>query len=396
LGFCAWAGKPVTSKIHGTLTSVVLTLALEVGRVEEERGLMRTQKWLGQGLAPAPKLGLVSCLCVTALSWPVGLLSEARAQASARRGSAPTHATELPLENPSLSPAADLVFAPQFKASLPAKLGTLNVQDFSPQASFSPLPEEPILKIGEQRQSALQPIATLYSYAMDGRQAVTVYVRDLPIVTFIEHPRLEPPLLRASSLVAQLNQMAQGSLKDTTITLAWTEFQAGDPLYAVQVNDQELLRIDEGVLLVDNQRPVDTALLAANRLRRLLLDAPPLPAPTLPQLATLPAKAAAQPPQRTAQQDPLFTVERVQEGIASWYDLHPTRQEMTAAHPTLPFGTEVRVTNLKNGRQAVVRINDRGPFIPGRIIDLSLRAAEALGMVRAGLAPVRLEVLRRR
>jgi rare lipoprotein A len=284
---------------------------------------MRTQKWLGQGLAPAPKLGLVSCLCVTALSWPMGLLSEAKAQASARRGSAPTHATELPLENPSLSPAADLVFAPQSKASLPAKLGTLNVQDFSPQASFSPLPAEPILKIGEQRQSALQPIATLYSYAMDGRQAVTVYVRDLPIVTFIEHPRLEPPLLRASSLVAQLNQMAQGSLKDTTITLAWTEFQGGDPLYAVQVNDQELLRIDEGVLLVDSQRPVDTALLAANRLRRLLLDAPPLPAPALPQLATLPAKAAAQPPQRTAQQGPLFTVERVQEGIASWYDLHP-------------------------------------------------------------------------
>jgi rare lipoprotein A len=68
---------------------------------------------------------------------------------------------------------------------------------------------------------------------------------------------------------------------------------------------------------------------------------------------------------------------------------------MTAAHPTLPFGTEVRVTNLKNGRQAVVRINDRGPFIPGRIIDLSLRAAEVLGMVRSGLAPVRVEVLQR-
>jgi hypothetical protein len=50
---------------------------------------MRTQKWLGQGLAPAPKLGLVSCLCVTALSWPVGLLSEARAQASARRDPPP-------------------------------------------------------------------------------------------------------------------------------------------------------------------------------------------------------------------------------------------------------------------------------------------------------------------
>jgi rare lipoprotein A len=68
---------------------------------------------------------------------------------------------------------------------------------------------------------------------------------------------------------------------------------------------------------------------------------------------------------------------------------------MTAAHPTHPLGTEVRVNNQDNGRQAVVRINDRGPFIPGRIIDLSLRAAEALGMVRSGLAPVRLEVVQR-
>jgi len=85
----------------------------------------------------------------------------------------------------------------------------------------------------------------------------------------------------------------------------------------------------------------------------------------------------------------------VQEGIASWYDLHKTRHEMTAAHPTLPFGTEVRVTNVENGRQAIVRINDRGPFIPGRIIDVSIRAAEVLGMVRSGVAPVRVEVVQR-
>lgn len=364
---------------------------------------MQTQKWLGQGLAPAPKLGLVSCLCVTALSWPMGLLSNARAQASARSGSTTTQAAELPLEGPSLSPAAKLVFAPQPNPSLPAKPGTLNVQDLSsllpsPQASLPRLLEEPILKIGEQKQSAPQPIATLYAYLIDGRQAVTVYVRDLPIVTFVEHPRLEPPLLRASSLVAQLNQMAQGSLEDTTITLAWTEPKSGDPLYAVRVNGKELLRVDEGVLLVDNQRPVDTALLATNRLRRLLLGAPPLPAPVLPQLATLKAKTAAPPPPVPVQQQgvPLIKASLVQEGIASWYDLHPTRNEMTAAHPTLPFGTVVRVTNLRNGRQVVVRINDRGPFIPNRIIDLSLRAAEALGMVQAGLAPVRVEVLPRR
>jgi rare lipoprotein A len=66
----------------------------------------------------------------------------------------------------------------------------------------------------------------------------------------------------------------------------------------------------------------------------------------------------------------------------------------TAAHRTLPFGTRVRVTNKRNGRSVVVRINDRGPFIAGREIDVSRGAAEALGMVGAGVAPVRIEVLR--
>jgi rare lipoprotein A len=67
---------------------------------------------------------------------------------------------------------------------------------------------------------------------------------------------------------------------------------------------------------------------------------------------------------------------------------------MTAAHRTLPFGTKVRVTNLSNGRTAVVRINDRGPFIGNRVIDLAHGAAQHLGLVASGLAPVRLEVLR--
>jgi rare lipoprotein A len=66
---------------------------------------------------------------------------------------------------------------------------------------------------------------------------------------------------------------------------------------------------------------------------------------------------------------------------------------MTASHRTLPFGTEVRVQNLENGRKAVVRINDRGPFLEGRILDLSYAAAEAIGMVGPGVARVRLEVL---
>lgn len=66
---------------------------------------------------------------------------------------------------------------------------------------------------------------------------------------------------------------------------------------------------------------------------------------------------------------------------------------LTAAHRTLAFGTRVRVTNLDNGRSVVVRINDRGPFGRGRIIDVSKAAAEQLNMLRSGTAPVRLEGL---
>jgi rare lipoprotein A len=70
-------------------------------------------------------------------------------------------------------------------------------------------------------------------------------------------------------------------------------------------------------------------------------------------------------------------------------------RSLTAAHRTLPFGTKVKVENLKNGRSVVVRINDRGPFVHGRIIDLTRAAASQLGIVGAGTAHVRLTVLAR-
>ena len=93
-------------------------------------------------------------------------------------------------------------------------------------------------------------------------------------------------------------------------------------------------------------------------------------------------------------------------GIASWYgeafDGRTTASgerfdmyAMTACHPTLPFGSMVRVVNLKNGRSVVVRITDRGDLATGRIIDLSFAAAEKLAMTNSGLAPVVLDVLSR-
>jgi len=93
---------------------------------------------------------------------------------------------------------------------------------------------------------------------------------------------------------------------------------------------------------------------------------------------------------------------RVERGSASWYgpglEGRPTAsgrpfdpRALTAAHPALPLGTKAVVTDLANGRSVEVEIDDRGPYVPGRVIDLSLAAAERLGMVEAGVAPVLVE-----
>ena len=92
-------------------------------------------------------------------------------------------------------------------------------------------------------------------------------------------------------------------------------------------------------------------------------------------------------------------------GLASWYGkpFHGRTtasgerydmNAMTAAHRTLAFGTRVRVVNLKNGKSVVVRINDRGPFVKGRIVDLSRRAADQLAFRQDGVTKVRVEVLK--
>src|SRR5438093_12962678 len=94
------------------------------------------------------------------------------------------------------------------------------------------------------------------------------------------------------------------------------------------------------------------------------------------------------------------------EGLASYYaepyhgrrtasgEIFDSYREMTAAHRTLPFNTVVRVTNKTNGREVDVRVNDRGPFVDGRVIDLSLRAAREIDLVRTGTAPVKIKVLK--
>lgn len=95
------------------------------------------------------------------------------------------------------------------------------------------------------------------------------------------------------------------------------------------------------------------------------------------------------------------------DGLASWYGQRHhglktasgeifDKNKLTAAHRTLPFGTRLRVTNVENGKSVVVRVNDRGPHVAGRVLDLSYGAAQALGMTSAGLARVEAIVLRGR
>lgn len=141
-----------------------------------------------------------------------------------------------------------------------------------------------------------------------------------------------------------------------------------------------------------------------------LSDNPPVdePRPDIPSLESPPAAIIPRSPE-TQQASPATLPTpapsaMIQTGLASWYGArhHGKRtasgeifdqNKFTAAHRTLPWGSIVKVTNLDNGESVEVRINDRGPFKKGRIIDLSRAAARALGMLKSGVSPVRMELL---
>jgi rare lipoprotein A len=141
-----------------------------------------------------------------------------------------------------------------------------------------------------------------------------------------------------------------------------------------------------------------TVLFMAGCAHRQVSTQPPTPAPGPSAPATQPSLPSG------TERQPAIPGQYVEEGVASWYgapfDGHRTSNgeiydmhQFTAAHRTLPFNSVVRVTNLTNGKQTEVRINDRGPFVANRVIDLSLSAAQAIGMVGPGTAQVRLEII---
>ncbi len=347
-----------------------------------------------------------------------------------------------------------------------------------------------------QPESSTSAVAEIYAHEVSGRRAATLYVRNIPVLTFLgsgsatgkqqsEVSAAQPldlqvnqggrstpaqpsqvdgnvqfsqlrqdPVWRAMALATQLNYLHQQQVDAKTIIVRWetdanvkelsllpplngeqrleeqqrTSSQpslvAGNPAlqaasfptpslsntgnlsvpkspgvlpptlagnprqgrYVIQVGGNNLLVMDNTTILPDTTRNP-----ATNRLRRLMGNAPPLK-----EIAGLP---------RVEQQVVAYrTPKRQFTGMASWYGpgFHGNysangevfnQYALTAAHPNLPFGTLVRVTNLDNGRSVVVRINDRGPYAGGRIIDLSMGAAHAIGMVSSGVAQVNLEVL---
>jgi rare lipoprotein A len=251
-------------------------------------------------------------------------------------------------------------------------------------------------------RSAQTKVATIENLANLNRQASFGHDYDIQATN--------TPLWRATAMAAKLNQLSLDNVDASTITVSWkagggaATKTLGDR-YLIKVNGEELVEINAATRLPDqtNDLGID-ALQATNRLRRLLGNAPPLrevsgkPAPP-------PKQQQQKPRPKLPQQISLGLVRIRLSGMASWYGpgFHGNRSAsgerynqnaLTAAHRSLPFGTKVRVINTRNGRSVVVRINDRGPHIRGRIIDLSAAAARIVGVMQSGVAPVRVEVMR--
>lgn len=301
-------------------------------------------------------------------------------------------------------------------------------------------------KLTEKCDSQLEEsIAKIYPHDWQGKPAATIYVRNIPVlmligdannnsspqknkvgenqvvfdqrnnnvfsqkiplnkvsrrqnyqnlpasVTVNTDQNQKDPVWRASVISAKLNQLYRDNVDANKIEVS--AIPGGRDRYIITVNGENLVEINSQTFLARTTNNLQQdALQATNRLRRTLGDAAPLNT----------IQGLEQPkPQNIA----FGPVVLRMDGWASWYG--PgfdgnysasgevfNANDLTAAHPNLPFGTKVRVTNMDNGRSVVVRINDRGPYAGGRIIDLSFRAAQLIGMIQTGVAPVRLEVLR--
>jgi rare lipoprotein A len=311
-----------------------------------------------------------------------------------------------------------------------------------------------VVKIGEQQSQPTNApdgavIAKIHSHELAGRKVATLYVRNIPVLTFLGSAQTAPegvklgaqesssngaaqlataksldgfnyrtaalpesfqnspqsastddaasaspgdPVWKASEVATRLNQLNREGIDAKTITVSWNGQPGSKGQYIIKANQKVLAVVVADVMLPETTNDLEQDVLqATNRLRRLLGNAAPLSGVT----------GSSKTKNQVISLGPL----RIKtSGMASWYGPGFSGNQaasgeifnqnaLTAAHPSLPFGTKVRVTNLDNGMTVIVRINDRGPHAANRIIDLSTAAARVLGLIQSGVAPVRLDVV---
>jgi rare lipoprotein A len=250
------------------------------------------------------------------------------------------------------------------------------------------------VKVGSPEQAApVEAIATSFSHKISNQPAVTVYLRKIPVVTFLGDSKSDPSA-PATALMAKLNQLHQAGFDANLIRVKWDQ-TAKKPV--ITADKDVLLEISSATILPKTTSDsAEDALQITNLIRRQLGNVT-----ALTEVEGKPKAAIAVQPVPDASTGSLRSLGG---GMASWYgpgfDGNLTasgstfnRYALTAAHPSLPFGSRVRVTNLDNGRSVVVEINDRGPYAHGRVIDLSEGAADMIGLTASGVAPVQLDLV---
>jgi rare lipoprotein A len=349
-------------------------------------------------------------------------------------GNVPNEVIQAPLNSPNQSSAVSPIAEETKIGQVASRLSDVLAEIDVPSARGLNQASAEAVKVGEYQSSeqAEESVAIMQSYQSDGRQAATLYVRNIPVLSFLgsegssttgvsssspssdvkiassaggavrEVAVLQPrqaassapvensndPAVRATAIAAQINQLHHNSIDASSIRAVWDEPKQR---YLVKVGEDTLTAIDPDTILADTTHNAEQdALQVTNRLRRLLGNAKPL------------TEVEGAP--RQATQVSLGPVQLTVSGYASWYgpgfngNMSASGEvfnenALTAAHPSLPFGTQVRVTNLDNGQSVVVRINDRGPYSGDRLIDLSTGAAQVIGLTISGVAPVKLDVI---
>jgi rare lipoprotein A len=329
-----------------------------------------------------------------------------------------------------ISTDAKVGMSQQVASSAPTAINEATQNELNQSAQSAPAPANlnaavplnpPTAKPVANAKPTEASVVKIHNHAIQGQPAATLYVRNLPILTFLDAPSTAQTarpatqlvtnssnpaaMTKAAAIAEQLNQIYQDGVAADGIKVIWQGDKASSSKpgqYVVKAGQLPIATIDATTTYAKTTSNAEQdALLVANRLRQLLSKGNATPKP-LQQVEGKPAR------QRDAAGDDgsAWNVTRTYRGEASWYGpgFHGNltangerfnQDALTAAHPSLPFGTRVRVTNQYNGRSVIVRINDRGPYAGDRIIDLSAGSADVIGLTDSGVAPVAVEVLSR-